>query len=93
MLEKLFELLKGGQAKTIEMLAIELDTTVEDIERQLEYLEHMGVIRKVTSAEAGCGNCGSCHSKEDRPTCDACMPENGFENMGQIWEVVEAKKI
>ena len=43
----LIELLGDGHARTIRMLADELDTTESDVLRQIEYLEHIGIIKKV----------------------------------------------
>ncbi len=89
-MEKLLSLLKDGQARTIELLALELNTGTEDILRQLEYLENMGIIRKVKMNAGGCGNCSNCMtSGQNNPAvCRGCLPESGFQNMGEIWEVV-----
>ena len=46
-MEALLDLLKDGNARTVDMLAIELDTTKIDIKRQLEFLERMGIIRRI----------------------------------------------
>lgn len=46
-MEALLNLLKDGDARTVDMLAMELDTTRIDIIRQLDFLEHMGVIRRI----------------------------------------------
>ena len=78
------DLLKDGHARSIEMLAIELDTTTDDIERKLGYLERMNIIRKVGLNAPTCTSCGSCEGGK----CAACMPEGGFRNMGVMWEVV-----
>ncbi|MBQ7371371.1 MAG: Lrp/AsnC family transcriptional regulator [Blautia sp.] len=89
-MEQLIALLKDGHARTIELLAMELHTSREDVLRQLEYLENMGIIRRVSMTAAGCGSCSGCgtHGKSDGPACKGCMPENGFQNMGEMWEVV-----
>lgn len=38
---------KDGRSRTLEMLAIELDTSVEKVERDIEFLENAGLIRRV----------------------------------------------
>lgn len=85
-MRKLLELLKDGDSRTIEQLACELNTTAEDISRQLEYLENIGMIRRVSfSAQQKCGgSCTGCNAAE----CKGCMPKNAAMNMGEIWEVV-----
>ena len=48
------------------------------------------------SCPAGCTSCTSCSGcsfgkKNDangKPACAACMPKDGFKNMGIMWEVV-----
>ena len=52
-MEALLELLRDGNARSVDMLAIELGTTKIDIRRQLEFLEHMGVIKRIP-LEVGC---------------------------------------
>ena len=60
-MEGLLKLLSDGHARTVEMLAAELDTSVSDIARKLEYLEIIGVIRRVSISNGGCsGNCSGC---------------------------------
>ncbi|MCR5595824.1 MAG: DeoR family transcriptional regulator [Lachnospiraceae bacterium] len=60
-MEQLLELLKDGHARTIEMLALELDTTVSDVRRKLEFMENMGIIKRVSMSAASCGSgCGGC---------------------------------
>ena len=85
-MQRLLSLLKDGHARSIEMLAIELDTTTDDITRKLEYLERMNIIRRVglDAPSCGSGSCGGC----DGGKCAGCMPEGGFRNMGVMWEVV-----
>lgn len=101
-MNRLIELLGDGHARTVRMLADELGTTESDVMRQIEYLEHMGVIRKVIgddvascgggpACSAGCG--GSCGGKCSGCTsgggnmCHSCMPDGGFKNMGRMWEL------
>ena len=82
-MKRLLELLKDGNSRTIEQLAAELATTPTDITRQLEYLERIGMIRRVSfSAHKSCGgNCDPAH-------CKGCIPKNAAMNMGEMWEVV-----
>lgn len=88
-MERLLELLKDGHARTIELLALELDTDVEDVKRQIEYLENMGIIKRVNLQAAGCKGCSGCSQKghPDTAVCKGCLPEGGFKNMGEMWEV------
>lgn len=85
-MEQLLELLKDGNARTIDLLAIEMNTTVDDVYRQLEYLENMGIIKKVIFNVNGCNSCSDCLS-EGGHTCKGCLPDGGFNNMGQMWEI------
>ncbi|SFC54019.1 FeoC-like transcriptional regulator [Butyrivibrio sp. YAB3001] len=80
----LIELLSDGHARTEKLLAIELHTTVEDVRRQIEYLEHMGIIHKVdvSCCSNGCGG-----------DCGKCAPKDGFKNMGAMYEIVLKKAI
>ncbi len=90
-MEQLLELLKDGHARTTKLLAIELHTSVEDVTRQMEYLENMGIIKRVVFSTKSCSGCSGCSSgnSPEGHTCKGCMPENGFNNMGQMWEVVK----
>lgn len=83
-MNELLKLLKDGHARSLEMLAMELDTTVEDVKRRIEYLERMNIIRRISLNSAACGSCGGCEGGK----CAGCMPEEGFRNMGEMWEVV-----
>jgi hypothetical protein len=78
----LIELLSDGHARTEKLLAIELHTTVDDVKRQIEYLEHMGIIRKVDMSSCD-GSCGG--------DCGKCAPKDGFKNMGSMYEIVLKK--
>ena len=86
-MEELLELLRDGHARTLEGLAMELHTDTEDIGRKLEYLEMTGIIKKVFNSSGSCKTCSGC-SGDGASTCKGCMPEGGFQNMGQMWEVV-----
>lgn len=83
-MKDLLDLLSDGRARTEKLLAIELHTTVEDVKRQIEYLEHMGIIHRVDV---------SCCSKGCGGDCGKCVPQNGFQNMGQMYEIVPGKVI
>lgn len=69
------------------MLAIELGTTIDDVKRKIEYMEKIGLIRRI-SFNISCQTCGSCNAEEGEKKCPGCMPENGFQNMGEMWEVI-----
>ncbi len=84
-MQKLLELLKDGRSRTVEILAEELDTTADDIRRQLEYLELIGAVRKVAFPSGK--SCGSCSGCDGGGGCKGCMPDNAEANMGDIWEV------
>ncbi|WP_029231696.1 hypothetical protein [Butyrivibrio sp. VCB2006] len=93
---ELLNLLRDGHARTTKLLAIELKTSEEDVKRQLEYLTNIGVIKKVDLSCAGCGenctdgcggNCGGSHGS-GHSACSSCLPEGGFKNMGEMYEVV-----
>ena len=73
-----------GLTRTEKLLAIELHTSIDDVKRQIEYLEHMGIIRKVDV---------SCCSKSCGGDCGKCAPEGGFKNMGEMYEIVLEKAI
>ena len=88
-MEKLLELLRDGKSRTVEMLALELDTGVEEIKRNIDFLEQTGMIKRVvfSSGNAGhsCDGCTGCGT--GKSACAGCMPPEGFENMGVMWEV------
>ena len=85
---ELLELLKDGHARTVELLASELNTDVDDIERKLEYLERVGAIKRIVFCAGKCGSCSGCSAGDTTIPCKGCMPDGGFKNMGQMWEVV-----
>lgn len=91
-MRELIELLKDGHARTTKLLAIELKTSKEDVKRQIEYLTNIGVIKKVDMS-CGCG--GTCCASGDHggcggscAGCSSCLPDGGFKNMGEMYEVV-----
>ena len=91
-MEELLNLLRDGHSRSIEMLAAELNTSTEDVIRRIEFLERAGIIRRVLNIKNDCsGGCPGGHSCGTCPGCKAhagCMPEGGFKNMGEMWEVV-----
>jgi len=103
-MEELLALLKDGHARSVELLAMELNTDVEDVKRKIEYLENTGIIRRVNLTCSGCKSCTGCPSKSpsskvstadersagasSAPPCKGCLPDGGFKNMGEMWEVV-----
>lgn len=90
-MNELIELLRDGKSRTPEMLADELHTSVEVVMRNIEFLERAGIIKRITFSDCqssghsceGCSGCGT-----GKKTCKGCMPENGFQNMGIMWEVI-----
>lgn len=73
---RLLELMKDGRAWSIEALAEKLDTTEEDVRRQMDYLERLGFLRRV----GGCGhNCKGCSAH--------CGAGIGLSGMPVFWEV------
>ena len=66
-MEKLLELLKDGKSRSLEMIAMELGLTMDQVKRDIEFLERAGVIKKVplTVGEgAGCTGCSGCAVSE-----------------------------
>ncbi|MCR5616541.1 MAG: DeoR family transcriptional regulator [Saccharofermentans sp.] len=85
-MQELLELLKDGRSRSVKMIAAELGKPVEIVERDIEFLEKSGVIRRIDFSV--CGSCNGCSSGEEKKTCPGCMPEGGFKNMGSMWEIV-----
>ena len=95
-MDRLLNLLKDGHARTTVMLAAELNTTPADIRRKLEFMENMGIIKRVsmTAASCGGGSCGGCtgcsaEGKKGKSSCASCIPGAEMLNMGEMWEVVQ----
>ena len=86
-MNELLNLLKDGNSRSIEDFAQELNTTIEDIVRRIEFLEHVGMIRRIFTKQKKCASCSSC-SLHTGKTCPNCLPEGGFKNMCEMWEVV-----
>ena len=87
-MEELLELLKDGHARTLELLASELNTDTDDIKRKIEYLEKKGIIKRSFSLSCGVGKCSECAMHSGSAPCRGCLPEGGFKNMGEMWEVI-----
>lgn len=89
-MEELLELLKDGNTKTPEEIAGILDTTVENVKRQIEYLEKTGMIKSVSHLPTEKGkSCRGCSGCEGGPAaCKGCIPPEELYNMGKVWEVV-----
>ena len=87
-MEELMKLLQDGHARTIQMLAQQLGTDTRDVLRQIEYLEHAGLIRRVLSDHVSCSGCTGCSTCAGEKACKGCLPDGGFKNMGQMWEVM-----
>ncbi|MBP3782464.1 MAG: hypothetical protein J6I68_04375 [Butyrivibrio sp.] len=96
-MRELIELLRDGHARTTKLLAIELQTSEEDVKRQIEYLTNIGVIKKVDMScgcggscgtSGGCGSCSGASGSGSCNSCSSCLPDGGFKNMGEMYEVV-----
>ena len=91
---ELLNLLRDGHSRSIEMLAAELNTSTDDINRSIEFLERAGLIRRVLNIKNDCshgcngGHCSGCKAHSGSTPCKGCLPEGGFKNMGEMWEVV-----
>lgn len=88
-MQSLLKLIKSGESNSTLMLAQKMNTSVDDIERTLEYLERIGVLRKTTLGQFECTGCSSCSPSKKSP-CKGCVPDGGFHNMGTIWEVADS---
>jgi len=87
-MNELISLLTDGRSRTLEMLAEELNTSIDDIRRKIEFLEQSGIICRVITGVAACSGCshkGACAGGSS--TCAGCIPEGGFNNMGIVWEL------
>ena len=88
-MQELIRLLKDGRSRSVEMLASELGMSVDQVQRDIEFLEKNGIIRRVDFGVCGdCSGCSGCSSGSERKTCPGCVPEGGFKNMGVMWEIV-----
>ena len=63
-MNELITLLKDGRSRTIEMIAMELNRPVENVKRDIEFLEHVGEIKRVEFSKPGehhsCDGCTGC---------------------------------
>ena len=93
-MEELLSLLRDGHSRSIEMLAAELNTSTDDINRRIEFLERAGLIRRVLNIKNDCshgcsgGHCPGCKVHSGSTPCKGCLLEGGFKNMGEMWEIV-----
>lgn len=91
-MEELLMLLQDGKSRSLEMIASDLHCSVEQVKRNVEFLEKTGIIKHVSllpEKDAPCGGCnGGCHGSCEGGTCSGCMPKGGFTNMGSAWEVL-----
>ena len=69
------------------MIASELGMTVEQVTRDIDFLERTGVIRRIEMSSCG-GNCSGCSTDGGSRSCPGCMPDGGFKNMGVMWEII-----
>ena len=83
-MQELIDLLKDGKSRSITMIAAELNKTEAQVERDLDFLEKTGIIKKIELSI--CGNCSGC-GPGGHKTCPGCMPDGGFRNMGVMWEI------
>ena len=88
-MQKLIQILQDGRSRSVEMLAEELGISTDRVKRDLEYLEHMGVIKRTGYGAAQGNDCNNCSGCADGSKCKSCAPEGGFKNMGTTWEVVK----
>ena len=70
------------------MLALELNTSVENVKRDIDFLERTGMIKRILFTGTGteghsCNGCTGCGT--GKKTCEGCMPKDGFQNMGVMW--------
>lgn len=86
-MHRLIELLKDGRSRSIQMMAAELDMSVAQVTRDIEFLERTGMIKRI--AFSMCGSCSGCSGETQKKTCPGCMPDGGFKNMGVMWEINE----
>ena len=85
-MKELLNLLKDGKSRSVSMLAAELGMSESQVQRDIEFLEMSGVIRRIEFS--ACGSCSGCSGGQGTKTCPGCMPEGGFKNMGVMWEVI-----
>ncbi|MCR4757004.1 MAG: DeoR family transcriptional regulator [Butyrivibrio sp.] len=84
-MKKLLELLKDGHARSTVLLATELHVSEDDVKRDLEFLEKMNIIKRISFTEQS-GSCG-CGCSECGSSCANCKPKDSLDNLGVMWEV------
>ena len=62
-MEKLLHLLDTGRAFSQRELAAELNISVETLHAQIDFLEHLGVLRRIKHDGECSGGCKGCASK------------------------------
>ena len=82
-MKKLLELLKDGSARSTVLLATELHVSEDEVKRELEFLEKMNFIKRISFDEQG----GSCGCSECGSSCSGCKQKKTLGNMGVMWEV------
>lgn len=85
-MQELLNLLKDGKSRSTAMLAAQLNMSEAQVQRDIEFLERSGVIRRIEFSM--CGSCSGCSGGDGSKTCPGCTPEGGFKNMGVMWEIV-----
>lgn len=58
-MNELLKLLKEDRAWSIEELAIQLNTDVEDVKRKIEFLENTGYLHRIAGCDGSCKGCTS----------------------------------
>jgi predicted DNA-binding transcriptional regulator YafY len=86
-MQELLTLLKDGKSRSMAMIAAELNMSEAQVQRDIEFLERSGVIRRIEFSM--CGSCSGCSSGDGPKTCPGCMPDGGFKNMGVMWEIID----
>lgn len=84
-MQRLLELLKDGRSRSLQMMAAELDMSVAQVTRDIEFLERTGMIKRIEFSM--CGSCSGCSGEAKTKTCPGCVPDGGFRNMGVMWEI------
>lgn len=76
-MKELLDLMRDGRAWSVEDLARRLDTTPDQVKRQMEFLEQTGYLRRV----GGCGHdCKGCSAH--------CGAGAGLAGTPVFWELV-----
>ena len=78
MMTALLARMADGRAYSVEELAVLLNTTPDDVKRQMEFLERTGYLRRTTACGHDCSGC-SAHCQGGA--------EAGFSGAPVFWEV------